>query len=341
MNKNVESAPTTIAAYGLAIKSALEANGYDTKDIFEKIGINQLPSNVPQERLTTSQVAALFEQSVKLTGNPAFGLTVARFMHPSTLHALGYALLASASIRDSAERAVNYFRLVSGQAEIQINEDDEYFRISTHLLTDGVAPESIDAWNAFLIRLFRLIYKPDFAPAKVQLQRPQPLGCEEQYLKSFHVPVKFNAEFSEICIDRFCVDVPVTGGNREIAQQHDHVIEGYLAKLDDADIISKTRSLIVRNLASGNCDKQRIASELHMSPSHLQMKLSKLDTTFQDLLNQVRKSLALTYVENANVSLTEITFLLGFSDTSSFTRAFRRWTEKSPTEYRRNLGIDH
>ena len=77
-----------------------------------------------------------------------------------------------------------------------------------------------------------------------------------------------------------------------------------------------------------------------MSPSALQQKLAQLDSSFQDLLNQVRQSLALAYMEQARVSITEMSFMLGFSDTSSFTRAFRRWTGKSPRDYRRDLGVD-
>ena len=77
-----------------------------------------------------------------------------------------------------------------------------------------------------------------------------------------------------------------------------------------------------------------------MSPSALQQKLATLDTSFQDLLNQIRQSLAMDYMEQSRVSITEMSFLLGFSDTSSFTRAFRRWTGKSPRDFRRERSIE-
>ena len=165
---------TTIGSYGLAIRKALEANGYDTGDIFTRAGIDHVPTNDPLERLTTKQVADLFAEGVKITGNPAFGLTVARFMHPSALHALGYSLLASSTLRDCCDRLVNYFRLASEQGEIRIEEEGDEFRVSSHLLVSGVAPETIDCWHAFLVRLFRLIHEPDFEPLAVKLQRPRP-----------------------------------------------------------------------------------------------------------------------------------------------------------------------
>jgi AraC-like DNA-binding protein len=339
--KQTDRSPTTIGSYGLAIQKALEANGYDAAGIFAAAGIDHVPSNDPLERLTTAQVAALFRQCVELTGNPAVGLTVARFMHPSTLHALGYSLLASSSLRDCCDRLVNYFRLASEQGEMHITEENDRFCISTHILTEGLAFETIDAWSAFLVRLFRLLYKPDFAPVAVSLARPCPPGYEEQYRKSFHAPVTFDATCCEIYLDRATVDEPLMGGNREIAHQNDRIIEGYLAALDQADIITRVKQIIVQTLSSGNCSKQRVASEMAMSPSALQQKLAALDSSFQDLLNQVRQSLALAYMEQARVSITEMSFLLGFADTSSFTRAFRRWTGKSPRDYRRELGVEH
>ena len=73
---------------------------------------------------------------------------------------------------------------------------------------------------------------------------------------------------------------------------------------------------------------------LGMSPSTLQLKLSQHGTNFQQLLDDTRKELGCSYVQQPTRSVTEITFLLGFNDTSNFTRAFKRWTGMSPTEYR-------
>ena len=337
--KKPDHSPTTIGSYGLALQKALEANGYDATGIFAAAGIDHIPSNDPLERLTTAQVAALFHEAVKLTGNPAIGLTVARFMHPSTLHALGYSLLASSTLRDCCERLVNYFRLASEQGDIRISEEDDRFCISIHALAEGVAFETIDAWHAFLVRLFRLLYKPDFAPTAVSLARPCPPGYEAQYEKSFHAPVTFDALYCEICLDRAAVDDPLMGGNREIAHQNDRIIEDYMAAMDKADIIARVKKIIIQTLSSGNCNKQRVANEMAMSPSALQQKLAQRNSSFQDLLNQVRQSLALAYMEQARVSITEMSFMLGFADTSSFTRAFRRWTGKSPRDYRRDRGM--
>ncbi len=331
---------TTIASYALAIHMALEEKGHNASEIFRAVGLNDAPSQDPLERFSTAQIAALFRESVKCTDDPAFGLSVAQYLHPSNVHALGYALLASSTLRDACERLVYYFRLASNQGVYHIEEYEDRFCLVLEVTAEGVAYETIDTWNAFIARIFRMIYKPDFKPLSVSLSRPQPKGYEELYAASFLVPVSFDTPTCEICLDPAVVDIPLMGGNREIASEHDKIIQNYITALDAEDIVIRVKRIILQKLSSENCTKLHIASELAMSPSALQQKLAAQNTSFQDLLNQVRRSLALDYMEQSQVSITEMSFMLGFNDTSSFTRAFRRWTGKSPRDYRRERGMD-
>jgi len=339
-NATPKQANTTIASYTLAIQKALEANGIDAGDIFAAVGLDRTPRHDPMDRLTTYQVGDIFREAVQRSGNPAFGLTVARFLHPSSVHALGYALLASSTLRDACERLVYYFRLASNSGEYRIEEAEDRFCLILEVTAQGVSPETIDTWNAFIVHLFRMIYLPDFQPLSVRLPRSCPPGYEEHYRRSFHVAVEFDAPYCEICLDRSVVDEALMGGNREIASQHDKIIEDNIVALDKDNVVASVKRLILQYLPSENCTRQRVARELAMSPSRLQQKLAEQDTNFQDLLSNIRQSLALDYMGQSRLSITEISFLLGFSDTSSFTRAFRRWTGKSPRDYRRDLGLE-
>jgi AraC-like DNA-binding protein len=101
-------------------------------------------------------------------------------------------------------------------------------------------------------------------------------------------------------------------------------------------VIIGVKQKIIEYLPDGDCSRDRVASALCMSPTTLQLKLSQRGTNFQQLLDDTRKELACSYLSQAARSVTEITFLLGFSDTSNFTRAFKRWTGVSPTDYRQH-----
>jgi AraC-like DNA-binding protein len=87
-------------------------------------------------------------------------------------------------------------------------------------------------------------------------------------------------------------------------------------------------------LASGTLSKQGVAEKMHMSARNLQLKLAEKETTFQDTLDTTRQNLASGYIEQSHLAITEIAYLLGFSDASNFTRAFRRWHGVSPRDYR-------
>ena len=105
-------------------------------------------------------------------------------------------------------------------------------------------------------------------------------------------------------------------------------------------ITTRIKVLIVDKLSSGVVTKQQAADGLHMSPRNLQVKLAAHNTSFQEILEKTRQTLALGYIEQSSIAITEIAYLLGFSEVSNFTRAFKRWTNKSPTEFRRSLRID-
>jgi AraC-like DNA-binding protein len=111
----------------------------------------------------------------------------------------------------------------------------------------------------------------------------------------------------------------------------------YLARLDRTDVVTRVTKKIIEMLPDGECSRDKVSRALGMSPSMLHLKLSQHGTNFQQLLDDTRKELAWSYVQQPTRSVTEITFLLGFTDTSNFTRAFKRWTGMSPTDFRHKL----
>jgi AraC-like DNA-binding protein len=110
----------------------------------------------------------------------------------------------------------------------------------------------------------------------------------------------------------------------------------YLGKLEKDDIIDRVTAAIIDMLPSGGVADEKVAAQLNMSVRSLQRRLKEVGTTFRTLLETVRKDLAATYVCDPDIELVEVAFLLGFSDQSAFSRAFKRWTGKSPSEARKS-----
>jgi len=326
-------APTVIAGYALAIAKALEYSGVDSHRVFAAAGISEALGIDPLKRLPYDAFSKLYRVCVEVTGDPYFGLAVAKLIQPSTLHALGYGLLASATLMDFCTRVQRYFRLVSQTARIDITTRDEEVRFSSMPLVD-VSAESQDAWAGILYRLMCLLYRDDFHPVAVELAHSMPDGGAEAYVEFFGAPVRFGCDAVTFVLPATDMGVPLRGACPELAQFNDNLAANYIAKLDRADVVANVRARLVEQLPSGECGKARVAASLGMSTSTLQQRLIDRGTSFHELLNDVRRELACGYLRQPGVSVTEITFLLGFTDVSNFTRAFKRWTGTSPTRFR-------
>lgn len=337
-NENGTSA--AIAAYAFAIATALRQEGVDPEPLFERCEI-PLPTTIdPLVRLSNEEVSRLFSASIEATGDPCFGLTIADTFHPGNFHALGYALMASTSLRDFCERLSNYYRVVSGNAQIRVEERPDEFLMITEVMSPDLCWETQDAFIALMVRFMRFIYSPQFNPLRVEFVRPEPAAKHRsRYDEYFNCEIRYNCEHIVIAIDPAVVELPLPGASRDLAQMHDETVMTYLKKLERGDIVNRVRTIIVDELSSMTLNKQRVAEQMHMSARSLQMKLAEKDTSFQEILDSTRQSLALGYMEQSAITITEAAYLLGFSEVSNFTRAFKRWTGKSPRDYRQSLGL--
>lgn len=331
------SVRTTIGGYALAIARALEHHGVDSARIFRAAGIPpSLLKNDPMCRLPVDTVAKLYKVCVDVTHNVYFGLTVAKFIHVSNLHALGYALAASSNLMAFCQRLERFFRLASQACEIEINETEHEVSLRVKLLVT-VCGETQDALMGFVVLAMRQLYKPDFNPLRVGLSHPKPREGGEPYEALFKAPVSFAQPEPLLVFSRSDLQQPLAGDCAELAQLNDNLATNYLVRLDKNDVVATVRQKIIEYLPNGDCSRDKVAGAMCISPTTLQFKLSQCDTSFNELLDTTRKELASSYVQQSSLSITEITFLLGFSDTSNFTRAFKRWEGVSPTNYRKEV----
>ena len=127
--------------------------------------------------------------------------------------------------------------------------------------------------------------------------------------------------------------------NPELAENIDTWMREYLARFDANSLSVKVRRLLAETLPDGEFKQDHVASALAMSVRSLQRNLHKEGVNFKELLEMTRQDMAMKYIEEKQLSIIEICCLLGFSDQSNFTKAFKRWTGKTPHSYRRALVI--
>ena len=329
--------PTTVAGYTEAIARALNAAGVEPAEVLREAGVDRVRSNDPMVRITDSDINAIYERAVAATGDPYFGLRVAQHIMPGMMHALGYALLASDTLEDFCKRAVRYWALVAQGVDITLVDrggELALLILNGTSANPGLCHAAQDVWAVLVLRLMRMVRQDELRPLRVKCLRPMPVEGDRPYRAVFECPVLFDQDCLGLYFDMDTMREPLAGASRELAQHNDQITLGYLEKLNRDDIVNRVRAHIVSGLSGGSFSRAAIAASLNMSASTLHARLARAGLSYQQMLDETRRELALGYIEQSRLSVTEIAFMLGFADLSNFIRAFRRWTGKSPTAFR-------
>jgi AraC-like DNA-binding protein len=327
--------PTSLSSWGLAIARALESRGCQAQPLFARAGLDFSALDDPEARFSVKAEALLWKLAVEATGDPCFGLEVARHTSPTTFHALGLSLAASGSIREAFERVVRYYRLVSDAAIIGFEPRGDFYRVSVRVVAPvEPAVEAVDAVVAVAVRLCRSLTDRRFSPVSVELQRRAPAD-PAPFLRYFRAPVSFGCREDALMLERAKCDERIQGANPELARANDLIAAQALARWESSQLSDRVRTALMDALPNGTQSQGQIARLLGMSTRALQRRLATESTTYGALVDDTRRQLALAYLREGRYSITDIGYLLGFAGVASFTRAFRRWTGKAPSEFLR------
>lgn len=332
-------APSVLTSWTRTILLALRERGVDPAALVAEAGLDPRAFDDPDARFDIAATAVLWRGAVRVTGDPAFGLYASRFVRQTTFHALGYAVMASSTLREALERHVRYGRLVSDAGRCRLEETGERARLVLEIPPDRApADEALDGLLCLIARSVRAISGGELAPLAVWLRRAEPATAAEAWPKVFRAPVAFGAAHDALDYPAAALDRRLPAGNAELARTNEAVVARYLARLESDRVASRLRELLTERLASGVPTPEQAARALGLSERSLQRRLADEGTSFKGLLADTRRELACAYLREGRTSITELTFLLGFSDTSSFSRAFRRWTGVAPSEWAREGG---
>jgi AraC-like DNA-binding protein len=326
--------PTSLSSWGLAMQSALESRGIDSAALFGEAGLDVAALADPLARYPLAATTRLWRLAIEATGDPAFGIEVARHARPTYFHALGFSLAASGSLREAFERIVTYFRLVTDAAEMTLEKIDGAYHFSVHLVDPAQRPadEAVDAFIALAVRVGRVLRDRTYGPTAVSLRRPAPPD-DAAFRRYFRVPVVFGAEADVLVFDAESFEARLGGGNAELARVNDQVVAAHLASLATDRFADRLRAIFVEDLPDGEPNEAAIAVRLGTSLRNLQRRLAEEGTSYKGVLDDTRQKLARSYLADGRHAISEIAYLLGFQAASSFTRAFRRWEGVSPREF--------
>jgi AraC-like DNA-binding protein len=325
---------TVLLSQGLNVVRALEARGIDAMALLREAGCDPALFQTPEARIRADVAQRIFELAERATGDPCFGLDVGQQVRGVALHAVGYAWLASATLFDAMTRLVRSTRVLADVWRGELREEARGVRF----VIDSARPvrpfSRQDAVLAGIVKLSRITYGDAFAPLEVTVEREAPT-CGQRFEDWFRAPIVWGAPNPSILCRREDLVRPLATTNPGVALASDSLVADYLARLDRADVVAQVKRELLGHLPSGAPTQGAVARAVSLSARTLHRRLAQAGTSFEKLLDETRRELAAEYVRRADYSVSEIAYLLGFAETSSFNRAFRRWNGKSPSEFRR------
>lgn len=322
----------TASALGLRwILSYVRRIGLDDRALLSELRISPEELNDPDVRVSTHTVQLAWALATRASGDEAFGLHLAQHTQEGEFDVLDYAASFSGTLGEALDRVAQFYRLASDDSAIQI-----VFRgATTHVerVVVGRHPQDQNAFFALLVKRFRSFGAFELRPRGVWFEHGP--RAERELTAFFGCPVHFAAPRCKLAFASSDLARPVRDAKPRLATVLDRYAAELLARLPaSGSYADHVRRVIGNVISRGAPTLEVVAREMHASPRTVQRRLSDAKTTHTRLVEEVRRQLAMRYIESPRLSVTEIAFLLGYEDEGSFRRAFKRWTGKSPARAR-------
>ncbi|MBX9913552.1 MAG: AraC family transcriptional regulator [Pseudomonadaceae bacterium] len=323
-------------AYVEALLGLAGEFGLGREALFTAARVRPQALDNPNGRLSFIDFNMLASVALQRCHEPALGLLLGQRLNVSSHGILGYAVLASANLGQAIQFALKYYRVLGLAFDLDVIQEPERLQLRA-VESMPMGPLSQFAGEALFASLFSIATFLVGSPLQglaLGFAHPPPSHAP-RYLEVFGVQVQFDQPYHWLSLPKNYLERPMALANPGTVQMCEQQCEALLASLDVQDgLLTRVRRLLLARPGDFP-DLHSAAQALHTSGRSLRRHLSELGTSYQQVLDEVRKRLALQYLTTTHLPLYEIAFLLGFSDPSNFRRAFKKWTGKSPGEFRR------
>lgn len=330
---------TTSSSWATSIVQGLELGGVDCRRLFAQLGMDYEALSDADARFPQDGMTRLWHLAVEASGNPAIGLNLARLpVRPTAFHVVGYALMSSRNLLEGFQRLVRYQRIIAEGADLSLQASPDGYELILAIHGDQLpaARQSSEASLAHTMAFCRWLTGKPLRPREVRFQGAAPVDLRP-YDEVFQAPLRFASERYSLLFSRADLEAPLPSANEALAQVHDRFAGEYLARFSDGRVTHQVRQVLCRLLPQGEPKREAVAQALLLSERTLQRRLQEEGTSYQQLLDDSRRELAEQYLAQPNLTLLQVSYLLGFADPSNFFRAFRRWFDTTPGEYRARL----
>ena len=332
--------PADLVPFSTSLLERLEALDVDVAQVLRRANVPRSRFQGARAYVTTGEFFAFWRALEDVGVAHDLGLRMGGQAQPHQQHVASMAALHSPNLGEALKRLARYKRLVCPE-EITIDmvRGEARLRFEWLLAEEGPPALLIDGVFASIVLLARRGTGKPIAPRRVGLARRR--AHQPMLRKHFGCDVRFDAPLDRMVFDAKALDEPFVTHNAELLEV---IVPGLEAALNEGasrrSLADDVRTALSQRISGERPAVEKIATALGMSPRTLQRRLEQIGTSYQELLDDVRRRSARRLLANTDLDSGEVAFLLGFEELNSFTRAFRAWEGTTPTQWRAQQGSD-
>lgn len=314
-------------------------SGLSREALMQGAGLREADLRDPDSHVPFSILVALWQLVAKAThgSDPEFGLRWGASLRIRDWGLLGYAMCYSGTVADALRRLARYSRVITDGFRVEVEQRDPHSQVAdlaAHAALGAALPYAVDSRTAALVAACREISGINILPSEVTFTYPRPRITME-HRSFFKCPLQFDQPRSAVVFRERDMQLPVLRGDERLAGYLSDYAELVLRKLArGTSTTERVRSAIWAVLSEGRPTLERIASILQVPSRTLQRRLAEEGTSLQTEVEHIRKTMAMATLRDRAIPIDEVAFVLGYDEPSTFYRSFKRWTGKTPRQYR-------
>ncbi|MCP4448152.1 MAG: AraC family transcriptional regulator [Myxococcales bacterium] len=325
-----------------AVVDACAELGLDTQGILHGAGLSPALIADADKRIAAESADALWERAYEVAEDPHLALHAAEALPFGAYKVLDFIVANAPTLGEGLARVLHYFPIVDPRGNLTIGEQAGDFVITMEAEQGALPGPAQEFTFAALVLRSRACTEVAWPPKYVNFTMEKPNNSRE-HERIFECPIRFGQSRAQLVLSRETWDLPVSGSNSAlfgVLEEHATRLLNELPSVaQPPSLLDRVRAVLREELRGGDVKAVHVAKRLGFGERTLQRRLGEFDTTYLEVLANAREEMAREYLREPGISLTEVAFLLGFADQSSFTRAFKRWTGKSPGDWRTTMPL--
>lgn len=328
--------PTTPAQYVIILIDLAQQRNVSSSDLLAGTHLDEQELARIGGRVADDAFSQIINNAYGLTGDPALGLHLGLRLNLSSHATVGQAFMTCENLEQVINFFLKYYHILAPALDIEYEQRDGrcWLTLASRNLRQGIEFSHELLFSAIVNNLQMLLNSTDLE-FRVELPYAEPDYFDE-YRSVFGDELYFASPRGRISFEEHWLDARLPSSNPALLALFEQECRRLLADLEEQDSLTERTLALLRKLEGHYPQMPRIAEMLKISPRTYRRRLAEEETTFQQLLDQVRTEHATHYLSNTHLPLASIAYMVGFNDVSNFRRAYIKWTGRTPREARRH-----